>query len=225
MDQETRNQLTLTETLIYACLSVIIVLGWFLAQMDESLFRAYVDEDGFFETCTAIFLVIAALIVTRRFLRDRRQHPWTFTLTSLSMTVLFIVGTGEEISWGQRIFNIESNDFFMTHNRQGETNLHNMLIGSVNVNKLLARMSVFLILIIYLIIPYAYFRRGTLHRFIFFWRVPVPKIHHGVALLILAILISLIPSGKRGELNEFMISVFILLLVTHGQNIRRDPRQ
>jgi tetratricopeptide (TPR) repeat protein len=39
---------------------------------------------------------------------------------------------GEEISWGQRIFDIESPEFFRQHNLQKETNLHNFLTGPIS---------------------------------------------------------------------------------------------
>ncbi len=35
----------------------------------------------------------------------------------------------EEISWGQRLFNISSPDFFQKHNLQQETNIHNFITG------------------------------------------------------------------------------------------------
>ena len=41
----------------------------------------------------------------------------------------------EEISWGQRIFGIESPEWFLKHNRQVETNVHNLVIYGVNLNK------------------------------------------------------------------------------------------
>ncbi len=38
----------------------------------------------------------------------------------------------EEISWGQRIFDIESPDFFKRYNLQRETNVHNLLVGPIS---------------------------------------------------------------------------------------------
>lgn len=39
---------------------------------------------------------------------------------------------GEEISWGQRLFDIQTPDFFDQHNLQGETNLHNFFTGPIS---------------------------------------------------------------------------------------------
>jgi hypothetical protein len=44
--------------------------------------------------------------------------------------IFFFIGIfyflGEELSWGQHLFKWESPDFFISHNNQNETNLHNM---------------------------------------------------------------------------------------------------
>ena len=37
----------------------------------------------------------------------------------------------EEISWGQRIFNISTPQFFRAHNIQNETNIHNIFVGPI----------------------------------------------------------------------------------------------
>lgn len=40
--------------------------------------------------------------------------------------------SGEEISWGQRLFDVPTPDFFDQHNLQGETNLHNFFTGPIS---------------------------------------------------------------------------------------------
>ena len=52
-------------------------------------------------------------------------YRWFFTL--LALAGFYVVM--EEISWGQRLFAIESPEFFVENNVQGETNLHNFLTG------------------------------------------------------------------------------------------------
>lgn len=41
------------------------------------------------------------------------------------IALMFFVIAMEEISWGQRIFDVESSEFFLEHNMQNEINLHN----------------------------------------------------------------------------------------------------
>ena len=48
----------------------------------------------------------------------------------LALACFYVVG--EEISWGQRIFDVSSPEFFKQHNLQKETNLHNFLTGPIS---------------------------------------------------------------------------------------------
>ena len=72
-------------------------------------------------------------------------------------SIIFFFGFGEEISWGQRIFNIETPNFFIENNLQSETNIHNLMIGDVKLNKLIFTNGLFFIFSFYfLAIPYLY---------------------------------------------------------------------
>jgi tetratricopeptide (TPR) repeat protein len=48
----------------------------------------------------------------------------------LAFACLYVAG--EEISWGQRLFDIPTPEFFDQHNLQGETNLHNFFTGPIS---------------------------------------------------------------------------------------------
>lgn len=48
----------------------------------------------------------------------------------LALACLYVAG--EEISWGQRLFEIQTPEFFSEHNLQNETNLHNFFTGPIN---------------------------------------------------------------------------------------------
>jgi len=66
---------------------------------------------------------ILALFVAVHLLRNQeRILGWLYI--GLFMGLLFVAI--EEISWGQRIFGLESPEFFMEFNRQEETNVHNL---------------------------------------------------------------------------------------------------
>lgn len=52
-----------------------------------------------------------------------------FRLFFSLLTFACLYVAGEEISWGQRLFDIPTPDFFDQHNLQGETNLHNFFTG------------------------------------------------------------------------------------------------
>jgi hypothetical protein len=66
-------------------------------------------------------LFIAASLLLMPFVRAR---PFVFTVALIgALSCLYIAG--EEMSWGQHIFNWNTPEYWVIVNRQGETNLHN----------------------------------------------------------------------------------------------------
>ncbi len=94
--------------------------------IDPYLADDLAQEDYIVENVTAAAALIAAvLVVLAAFTPSLRGDRLTF-VTALAVGLGFFIIAGEEISWGQRIFNRESNEFFLEHNIQGETNFHNL---------------------------------------------------------------------------------------------------
>lgn len=56
---------------------------------------------------------------------NRKKHQPTVVLCLLLAIILFLMA-GEELSWGQRIFNWKTPDLIATYNIQKETNFHNL---------------------------------------------------------------------------------------------------
>jgi len=81
-------------------------------------------EDGLLENLSVIFLIIASLtFALSGFLSKAINNQQKIIFYLMSLT--FFVWAGEEISWGERLFNY-SNDFISSHNAQGETTVHNL---------------------------------------------------------------------------------------------------
>ena len=80
-------------------------------------------EDGPVENADVVAFLLLAVVAARRFLRSPRGAR----APSLAAMLLGVVGAGEEISWGQRIFAVAPPPFFAHHNVQGEINLHNLI--------------------------------------------------------------------------------------------------
>ena len=81
-------------------------------------------EDGFIEYGTAALLMICCLasaVLAFRF----RAHKARAVVHGL-LAIGFLLMTGEEISWGQRIFAFETHHVLAEANVQNEFNLHNM---------------------------------------------------------------------------------------------------
>ncbi|SPH20848.1 hypothetical protein ASD8599_01590 [Ascidiaceihabitans donghaensis] len=217
---EHKTGITALEAAAFGVMAVVIAVGFYLAATNDDLFRSlYIVEDGFLEYATSFMLFATAVLCSLRLVRDRAYHTKAFTLTYVLIVVLMIFGAGEEISWGQRIFNIESSEFFLSNNRQYETNLHNMEINGVNINKLIFSKGLVLFLILfYLILPWVYRRNGAVARMFDRLYIPVPKVHFGFAMLAAGLIIDLIPSGKKGELNEVCLSIFFFLTLLTPHN-------
>lgn len=83
-------------------------------------------EDGPIEWLTALFYLVGALVTLRLTVRFHatglRPHAG---LSGILAAGLFFIGM-EELSWGQRIFDIPSPQLMVGINRQHEINLHNI---------------------------------------------------------------------------------------------------
>jgi hypothetical protein len=99
-------------------------------------------EDGLFENLTAVFYVAGSLLCLIGFFAGHRRSPWRVKYSLLGWAALLFFLGMEEISWGQRVFGVETPEFIASRNLQNETNLHNF--SSTYVNRLFYS-SVFLV--------------------------------------------------------------------------------
>ena len=174
-------------------------------------------EDGPLEWSTALFLFAAGVICVLRVLRLRKGGRYV-AITLLGALVLFF-GAGEEISWGQRIFGWASGEFWQENNAQAETNLHNLMVGEVKVNRVLFGVILTLVFSLYfMLLPWLYRRFDGVRRVFDGWFIPVPKPVHGWAFAVSLVMMSLVPSGRAPELGEFAIGVILALAVVYPQN-------
>jgi hypothetical protein len=135
----------------------------------------------------------------------------------LALALFFVAG--EEISWGQRILGIKSSEFFQEKNAQGETNLHNLVVGGVKLNKIIFSIGLIAIMGIYLvIIPLLYRYSTKMAAFINNSAVPVPRAYQVIGILIIFGITSLLPHEKRAELLEAGIGLFFFLIIQYPAN-------
>lgn len=165
-------------------------------------------------------LISVALVSFRRVVVLRSMRSSRFLLMTALLGLVFFFGAGEEISWGQRIFGIETTDFFRQHNAQQETNLHNMMIGDVSVNKLVFSKIWLLAMVIYwFVITPLYRYKQAFANFVDSLAVPIPQNHLIVANVLGLVLIEyLINSPKRDELTEMAFALLFLLNVAFPYN-------
>lgn len=211
------HHMDLTEKALLALLTITTVLGvyWGFAR-PEFFTNRYMMEDGEIEYGTVGLLLATCILVGYRWVKLYRNRTFRFTLTSGLVALMFFFVAGEEISWGQRIFGLESTEYFKNNNAQEELNLHNLMVGEVKINKLVFGLILTTVILIYMVlVPFLYSRIERFRKLLDKWYVPIPRLRHSVSYLFLIIIISIIPAGKNWELLEFgSVLVFFLVLWT-----------
>lgn len=215
------NKLNLTEKIIYGILILIFGFGAYLEFSDQAYFDNYfAAEDGFVEYGTAIMLLAISFLCVYRLVSYRKNKSFYWILGILGFAVLFFFGAGEEISWGQRLFGIESNEFFKENNAQQETNLHNLVVGDTKINKLIFSQLLVLVLVLYLIIvPIIYDKWKWVKDLIDRFAVPLPHWHHAIAFLIASGIVALMTTSRRWELYELAFGTIFLLIFLYPRNL------
>lgn len=98
-------------------------------------------EDLIVEWAQFYFLLAAIVFLLGTIGQQKEYRLWLFLLLGMCLYV-----AGEEISWGQRLFNFDVPQLFQQYNLQRETNLHNFVVGPYDT--LLKRFSEVLVALI-----------------------------------------------------------------------------
>lgn len=208
------EQVSKIEKTAYIILGVIVLLGLYLGIAKESYFdTGFTKEDGPVEWATTIMLFgVCALSLYRLItLGPKKKALWR--IGTFIFAVLFLFAAGEEISWGQRIFSVESSEFFLKNNAQGETNLHNLVVGEKKINKIVFSQLLFLVMFLYLIVaPILYRKQEWFKKLADNFAVPIVKWHHTIAFLIATVLVSLNPADRKWEVYELAFGAIFLLV-------------
>jgi len=118
----------LLKRFVFLC-PVFVFLFFFVFKRNMSIhaYHSHVLEGGILEITTEINYLICFFLAWYIYISFRnigkKLLKWLYFLLSLGMLFIFL----EEISYGQRLFNIEPPDYFKEKNRQDEINFHNMI--------------------------------------------------------------------------------------------------
>tara|TARA_B100000963_G_scaffold328616_1_gene317324 strand:- start:12285 stop:12887 length:603 start_codon:yes stop_codon:yes gene_type:complete len=183
----------------------------FLFYYSNSLYNLFVEEDGIIEYSTAIFLLSVSIYLINKLLKTVKVISTKNTGIVL-FSIIFFFGFGEEISWGQRIFNIETPQFFVENNLQSETNIHNLMIGGVKLNKLIFTNTLFFIFSFYfLAIPYLYAKSNSLKSIINKFSIVIPKYSQSIIFICSSIIIYLFDHDRISEVWECLFAFTMLI--------------
>ncbi|MCP3852018.1 MAG: hypothetical protein GY694_17540 [Gammaproteobacteria bacterium] len=215
------KNLSLLEKLALSYITFFTLMGFVWSYINHDTFKEYfVVEDGFTEWSTVVFLLIGLFVCVKRVWLLKDQKPFSFLFMTSLLALLFFFGAGEEISWGQRIFNVESSEFFIENNAQGETNLHNLMVGETKLNKLIFGRGIGILLLLYLVVLIPlYKKKEGVKQLVDKFAIPIAQNYQVAAYIILLIVVQVImASSKKGEMLEFAGSVIFLLNITFPYN-------
>lgn len=119
-----RKQFAIGTMLSLLVITIFVVWAEFYA---DSL-SLIAKEDGIIENLSAIFFGLSSICfivfaVRSDFLKEKNRLRYTVTIGWAFLMFIFM---GEEISWGQRIFDIATPDKLAEINKQKEINIHNI---------------------------------------------------------------------------------------------------
>ena len=215
------KKLTKTESSLFIALSITLALSVYFGFTDEVYFdTVFAQEDGVIEYATFFFLLCISILQFVRLFTKGKNKTTLWKLGVFFFGILFLFGAGEEISWGQRIFGIESGEFFQGNNLQKETNLHNLEIGGVKLNKLIFSQLLTIVMALYLLVmPILYQKFNGIKKLINRFVIPVPQLSHIVAFLINTIFIAILPNlSRKWEVYELFFAVIFLLIFLNPVN-------
>jgi len=221
---ETRKLLSVNEIVITSVLFISILIAIYLRYfVSIESYLEFVKEDGIVEYLTFFFLLLSSLVCLYRVNQYIKIKKGLWILTWAILAVMFFFAAGDEISWGQRIFNIQSSEFFLEHNKQAETNLHNLVVGGTSINKLVFSQLMFAVLVIYflfsrLMVSKTLFVRNLINRF----RIPLPKLFHIIVMGAAILLILTIQEIKDSELNELSFAMIFSLIFLNPANLDQE---
>ena len=214
-------KLNITETIGYIIILMILTVSFSLSIYNLNYFdTVFSAEDGFIEWSTAIFLFLSSILLFFRFFKLFSTKPLFWKFGTIFLAILFLFAAGEEISWGQRLFEIQSNNFFIENNLQSETNLHNLKIGDYNINKIIFGKLIVIILILYLIfLPILHAKNSKIKFLLDRFAIPIVKWHHTIAFIISTLVILIITADRKWEVYEFCFAFIFFLIFYCPKNI------
>ncbi|MFV0593634.1 MAG: hypothetical protein ACK5M7_19840 [Draconibacterium sp.] len=195
--------------IVIAC-SVLAIGSFYFA---EPFYHKLVAEDGPFENLTALGLLTISVLSLMRLFRQRKQRNTYWLILNILVIAGTFFGFGEEISWGQRIFGIQAGEYFMQNNMQGETNLHNLEIGGVNINKLIFSQGLVIVFGFYFVLSLILYKKWPwFQKLVDLFGVQLPRFKYSVLLLACTLPILLVPDKRIWELWEAIFATILLLV-------------
>lgn len=223
------NQMHPVEKIAYPLIAVYMTVIAVWGLLDPTYYTTVLaKEDGPVEWLTVVALLLSCFVCVRRIIDLKAQKNAMFVFVWGFLALFCFFAAGEEISWGQRIFGIESSEWFKQNNAQAETNLHNLVVGGEKVNKIIFSMVLGLGLLTYLtVFSIAYRKSEKFKAFAEYFAVPIAQWHQVAAWIIVALVAEALirDIGRSSELFESAAAFVFLLNITYPYNAESFEKQ
>jgi hypothetical protein len=178
-----------TPTVVLSILYLTII--YLLPVIYPELIAPFGKEDGIVESIGAFSFLIASILFMITYLRISKQAPSGYkkpeALWMFGLAILFFIACGEEISWGQRIFNFATPEGLKEINQQKEFNIHNINLfngrdetGEIKtgLRSLITSHRIFYAGLsgLFIIVPLIMLFKGWLSRLILTMKIPITPI-------------------------------------------------
>ncbi len=209
------SQMHKVEKIAYPLIALYVLVGMAIALVSPEYFtKVFAKEDGPVEWLTVLALVLSFVMCVQRVITLRKSKNMAFLAVWGLLAIICFFGAGEEISWGQRIFDIESSEFFKQNNAQQETNLHNMVVEGKKINKIIFSLVLGVSLLTYLLVFTTLYRRSEKFKQLCdYMGVPIAQWHQVMAWFAVAIIVEVVIKhvSRSSELFE-SAAAFVFLL-------------
>ena len=214
-----KYKLSLLEKFILAFVLLILLAAFGLLFFHTTFLDVYLGEDGIVEWLTVGGLLAGSLVCFNRFIALFKKRNWWFLVVTFVLGFLLFIAAGEEISWGQRILGIESSEYFLKNNAQGETNIHNLVVNGVKINKLVFSTILIAFLAMYLVvIPILYKTNNAVKKFMDNSGVPIPMFYQIMRFIIVFGISGLLKHDRNPEVLECGAAALFFLIISFPVN-------
>ena len=223
-NMDSKKLITGTEIVISTALFIFIAYSLYLRYfVGTESYLEFVREDGPVEYLTVFLLLFSCLACLYRVFQYRKMKKPLWLLTWIVLAFLFFFAAGDEISWGQRIFGIESGEFFQQHNKQAETNIHNLVVKGHSLNTVIFSRLMFVVLIIYFLFSrLMVWKIPLIRNLVNKFQIPLPKKQHIIMMVVATLMILLIQLIRDSELHELSFAMIFFLIFLNPARIDKD---
>ncbi len=194
-------------------LLVVVFAAFYL--LNESLYRLLISEDHVVEWLTFSCLILTGFYsasLAHKIKIKYNYYHWFF----ICFSAFCVLAGFEEISWGQRVFQVESNEFFKTYSDQKEINLHNTFQGTVGIKtKHIALIAMF----IYGVIFSWRQNKANMLNWLKSKKFIIPPTFLIPGFLMATALMLDFQTGYEEEIGEFFFSICFLLMILWNNHV------